>query len=78
MATSWMRAFGSAAPVGTFWRVQFCPLSVERQSAPFQGPVESWHALVPLSVSPRVVEAQTVVVEADPAVAGSMMTFVTP
>ncbi len=67
-----MRAPGAAIPVGTFWTVQVAPLSVERQTAPFQAPGAARHCSVPLDRNPITVEAQSVVVVVEPAVPGSI------
>src|SRR5215831_13923949 len=72
---SWMLAFGATAPVGTFRSVQFEPLSVERQTAPFQVVVARAHCEVPLERNPIVVDAQRVVVVVEPAVTGSIRIF---
>src|SRR5215472_13203769 len=69
---SWIRELGAAAPVGTSCSCQVLPLSIDPQTAPFQAPGASPHCAVPLEVKPSAVEAQTVVVVAEPAVAGSI------
>src|SRR6266542_5865746 len=77
IAASWTDV-APAAPAGTFCSCHVWPLSVDRHKPTGPTPFGVSHvAIVPLSKNPNVVDAQSVVSFAEPAVAGSTRIFET-